>query len=114
MQELLAQLWSLMTIPFSDPRIAAAVPAFAVSWMMGNKKTALVCAVIAFCTIKLIIWSSGIPFDGAYQLPVEGAAGVGAGMALMGVHGMQERVQSLNLDGVIKAIVNAIKSKPRK
>lgn len=114
MQELLAQLWSLLSIPFSDPRIAAAVPAFALSWLMGNRNTALACAVVAFCTIKLIIWATGVPYDGAYQLPVEGASGVGAGMALMGVHVMQDRVQSLDVNTVARAIVNAIKGRPRK
>ncbi|MEC8917131.1 MAG: hypothetical protein VX796_05865 [Pseudomonadota bacterium] len=112
MSDLLAQLWALTTLPFSDPRIAAAVPAFIISWLIGNRNTALVCAIIAFCTIKLVIWASGIPLDGQYQIPVEGAAGIGAGMALMGVHGMQARVRQVDVPTVIKAIIKAIKGKP--
>jgi len=98
-------------LPFSDPRIAAAVPAFIVSWLIGNRRTALVCAVIAFCTINLIIWISGIPFGGEYQLPVEAAAGVGAFMALMGVHGMQDRVNQLDIHSIARAVVNAIRGR---
>ncbi len=111
MAELLAQLWALGTAPFHDPRVAAAVPAFVVSWLIGNRNTALVCSVIAFCTINLIIWLSGIPASGAYQLPVEAAAGVGAGMALMGVHGMRERVQGLKLKTLASSVVDAIRGK---
>jgi len=111
MAELLAQLWSWAAMPFQDPRIAAAAPAFVVSWLIGNRNTALVCAIIAFCTINLIIYLSGIPANGAYQLPVEAAAGVGAGMALMGVHGMQDRVQQLKLKALINSIAESIRGK---
>lgn len=111
MSDLLAQLWALTTLPFSDPRVAAAVPAFIISWLIGNRNTALVCAVIAFCTIKLVIWASGIPLGGQYQIPIEGAAGIGAGMALMGVHGMQARVQKLDIKYIANVIVDAIKRK---
>lgn len=108
MHELLVQLWAWGASIFSDPRFAAAVPAFLVSWLIGNRNTALVCAVIAFCTIKLIIWSSSIPFSGAYQIPVEGAAGIGAGMALMGVHGIQDRVNQLDVKHILQAIAQSI------
>ncbi|MBZ5486921.1 hypothetical protein HW452_05215 [Halomonas aquamarina] len=111
MAELLAQIWLWALAPFQDPRIAAAVPAFLVSWLIGNRNTALVCAVIAFCTIKLIIWLSGIPAGGAYQLPVEAAAGVGAGMALMGVHGIQDRVQGLKFKTLLSSIADSIRGK---
>ncbi|MCC4288500.1 hypothetical protein [Vreelandella aquamarina] len=111
MAELLAQVWALGTAPFHDPRVAAAVPAFVVSWLIGNRNTALVCSIIAFCTINLIIWLSGIPASGAYQLPVEAAAGVGAGMALMGVHGMQDRVQQVNFKSIASSIADAIRGK---
>lgn len=111
MPEILAQVWLWAVYPFQDPRIAAAVPAFLVSWLIGNRNTALVCAIIAFCTIKMIIWISGIPADGAYQLPVEAAAGVGAGMALMGVHGIQDRVQNLKLKTLMSSIADSIRGK---
>lgn len=111
MAELLAQLWSWAAMPFQDPRIAAAAPAFVVSWLIGNRNTALVCAIIAFCTINLIIYLSGIPANGAFQLPVEAAAGVGAGMALMGVHGMQERVTQLNFKTFLSSIADTFRGK---
>lgn len=111
MAELLAQLWSWAAMPFQDPRIAAAAPAFVVSWLIGNRNTALVCAIIAFCTINLIIWLSGIPANGAFQLPVEAAAGVGAFMALMGVHGIQGRVQSISFKTIAGSIADAIRGK---
>lgn len=109
MPDLLAQLWALVTLPFSDPRISAAVPAFVLSWLIGNRSTAFTCAVFAFCTINLIIWLSAIPFGGEYELPVEAASGVGAGMAFMGVHGLQDRVRSFDINTVVRAIINAIK-----
>lgn len=114
MPDLLAQLWTVITLPFSDPRLSAAVPAFVLSWLIGNRSTALACAIFAFCTINLIIWLSGIPFDGDYQLPVEAASGVGAGMAFMGVHGLQDRVRSFDINSVARAIVNAIKGGPKR
>ncbi|RUR38532.1 hypothetical protein [Vreelandella populi] len=109
MHDLLVQLWAIASSIFSDPRFAAAAPAFILSWLIGNRTTALTCAVIAFCTIKLIIWSSSIPFGGEYQMPDEVAMGIGAGMALMGVHGIQERVHQMGLSAFLKAVADAIK-----
>ncbi|MGQ7286025.1 hypothetical protein ACUN7Z_00570 [Vreelandella venusta] len=108
MADLLHSLWMYMSMPFSDPRVAAAVPAFILSWLIGNRNTALACAVIAFCTINLIFWLSGLPYDGEYQLPVETAGGIGAGMALIGVHGIQERVNQINLKTIIQSVTQAI------
>lgn len=108
MAELLAQLWVLGTIPFQDPRIAAATPALLISWRIGNKSTALTVAIIAFSSIDLIIWFSSLPAAGAYQLPVPAAGGVGAGMALLGVHGMQDRVQGINLKAFASTIASSI------
>lgn len=103
MLDALVTFWAWVAALFADPRVAAAVPAFVISWFIGNKSTAFLCAVIAFFSIRLILW--------AFSIPVEGAAGIGVFMALMGVHGIQDRVSQLGIKHIAQAIAQAIKGR---
>lgn len=101
MADSLIEVWAFIVQLFTDPRIAAAVPAFIISLLIGNYKSALTCAVIAFCVARLVLYITG--------WPIETSSGIGAGMALMGVHGIQERVTQLDINYVINLIVSQFK-----
>lgn len=103
MLDALVQFWSMVATLFADPRVAAAVPAFIISWFVGNKSTAFTCAIISFFSIRLILWM--------FSMPVEGAAGVGVFVALLGVHGIQDRIGQMNISHVVTVIVQAIKGR---
>lgn len=103
MLDALVTFWAWVAALFADPRVAAAVPAFIISWFIGNKSTALVCAIISFFSIRLILWM--------FSIPVEGAAGIGVFIALMGVHGIQDRLSQLDVAHLVNVIVQAIKGR---
>lgn len=112
MLDVLSIYWAWAVALFSDPRVAAALPALVVSWGVSQDvKSAFLCAFVAFTSIHLIIWLTSLPFGGDFTMPVTAASGVGTSMALMGLNEIQARVKQASLSTVLKAVVNAVKDK---
>ena len=97
MGDVLAHVWAWAASLFTDARFISAVPAFVVSLLIDSGwKKAVSCAVVAFYTTPLLLWQFNIPF--------EGAPGVGVIIAITGVHGIVDRVRAANIKSVIDAL----------
>lgn len=95
--EALAHLWDWLTDLLVDPRFLAALPAFVVSLLIESGwKKAVTCAVFAYYVTPLLMWQFGIP--------IQGASGVGVIIAIIGVHGIVDRVRSANIRSVVDAL----------
>lgn len=109
MLDLFTPIWAWVAGTFSDARFLAALPALVVSWgTTKDLKTSALVAFIAFSTINLIIWITGIPDDGRYQLPVPAASGVGTFMGILGIKGIKRRVDAINLSYIVKTVTTHV------
>lgn len=111
MLDIFTPLWDAAAYLLSNPRFLAALPALVTSWAVTSEfRTSLLVAFIAFSSIDLIIWITTL-FPGDFAMPVSAASGVGTFMGLIGMRGIQKRVEQVNVSYVIEVVVNLIKRK---
>ena len=103
MAEILAHLWVLGASLMQEPKAVAAFWAFAISWLIGNRTTAVSCAAIAYSSVTLILEVTGL------EEAVSG--GVGAAIALIGVHTIHNQAQGLNIKDLIVSAAKALRGK---
>lgn len=104
MADSLIAFWALIFELFRNPIVSAPAGAVLTSIAIGNYKTAISCGIIAACSVNLVLYITG--------LPTGLASGVGAGMALLGVHTMEERVKQIDPVNLIKVAIDRLKGRP--
>ncbi|WP_106478128.1 hypothetical protein [Phytohalomonas tamaricis] len=105
MSDALTSLWPLITGLLTNPRVAAACAAMVVSILFGRWKETLLVGVLAYCFIPIFINNP------IYPMPKDWASGAGATMAVMGVHGIQARIDQLDFKYLVGVLMDRIKGK---
>ncbi|WP_129141516.1 hypothetical protein [Modicisalibacter coralii] len=105
MLDALSSLWQFVADVMHNPRVAAACAAMIVSILFGRWRETLLVGFLAYCFIPIFIANP------IYPMPKEWASGAGATMAVMGVHGIQARIEQLDFKFLITAVMDRIKGK---